>query len=147
MELLVVLAIVAILAAVCVPSISSMLNSYNLNTTGQAVLGQLAFARQSAQAANKAVQVRFYQISDPGNNSATKVYRAVQIFREDVNVSGNTVYTPLARPFLFPVAFACSTLTPGPASANPVNLLATAISGASSNSTGDATNPLPPPAI
>ncbi len=61
-ELLVVMAIVGVMAAVIIPSIGPMLRSYNLNRAGSMITDELTFARQAALTQNADVEVRFYQI-------------------------------------------------------------------------------------
>lgn len=84
-ELLVVVAIIAILAAVTIPALTSMGRAGALNTTSQSVTGLLDLARQTAQAQNRPVEVRFYKLPDY-NQSATaapSVYRGMQMFLVD----------------------------------------------------------------
>jgi uncharacterized protein (TIGR02596 family) len=85
LELLAVVAIMGIVFAFVVPSVAPMLSGSNLTQSGDMVSGQLTFARQSAIASNRRVQVRFYNLPiATGTNS----YSAVQIFR--VEDSGST---------------------------------------------------------
>jgi uncharacterized protein (TIGR02596 family) len=137
-EMLVVLAIVAILSALSIRALSSIMNSYNLTSASQTVLGQLTYARQNALANNRAVQIRFYQIADYKGNA---VYRAVQAFLENTDSSGNTIITPITKPYFLPtgiwMVYSASAKTAS-------TLLATSTSGAGT-SMGDTTNPLPLP--
>ncbi len=137
-ELLVVLAIFAILAALSVPALSSVMSSVNLSSARQAVLGQLAYGRQDALANNRAVQVRFYQIADYKGNA---VYRAVQSFRETTDNTGATTVTPITKAYFLPsgmwMVYSGTVTTAS-------TLFTTGTSGAQT-STGDSTNPLPPP--
>jgi uncharacterized protein (TIGR02596 family) len=137
-EMLVVLAIIGILTAMSIPALSSIMNSYNLTSASQTVLGQLTYARQSALANNRAVQFRFYQIADYQGNAT---YRAIQAFQESTDSSGNTVITPITKPYFLPrgiwMVYSASVKTAS-------TLLATSVSGAGA-SMGDTTNPLPLP--
>jgi uncharacterized protein (TIGR02596 family) len=103
-ELLVVLAIVAILAAASLPSVNGVMRSYQLETTAQGVVNQLTLARQTARTEGYAVQVRLYELPD-SNQSATSsptVYRAMQAFLESApSASGTVTITPVTKPFIF----------------------------------------------
>jgi len=61
-ELLVVLGIVAILAAIVIPSIGPLMRSYNLNRAASMLADELSYARQAALTKNADVEVRFYQM-------------------------------------------------------------------------------------
>jgi uncharacterized protein (TIGR02596 family) len=103
-ELLVVLAITAILATLAIPSISGMMRSYQLESTSQMVVNQLTLARQTAQTKGYAVQVRIYQLPDYNQapNSAPSVYRGMQAFVESSPSATSTVtITPITRPSFF----------------------------------------------
>lgn len=95
-ELLVVIAIIVLLGVLTIPALSSIMISYNLGNTAQAISGQLNYARQSALTSNDAIQVRFYQIADAVNPSRM-TYRAVQCYQETDN---GTI--PLTKPNIFP---------------------------------------------
>src|SRR5690606_1785874 len=60
-ELLVVVAIVAILAVLMTPAISGLRASTELKTGASGVLDTLATARQSAITMNRAIEVRIYK--------------------------------------------------------------------------------------
>ena len=143
-ELLVVLGIIVLIAAITIPSISSVLRSYNLSGAAQATVGLLNSARQDALTGNQAVEVRFYELPDAVYPSTT-VIRAVQAFQIGVPATGSTdTYTPLGKAYIFPTGIIvssdtanCSTLfntTPG--STFGISPLTPQI---------DTTNPLPPP--
>jgi uncharacterized protein (TIGR02596 family) len=76
-ELLVVVAIVGILAAITVPAMSSMMQSSELTRGGQVVADQVNLARQTASAQNTVVEMRFIEI--PGRVG----YSAVQLWKSD----------------------------------------------------------------
>ena len=114
-ELLVVLAITAILAALTIPQISSTMQAYSLTSTGQAAINQLVLARQNALSGSHAVQVRFYYL--PENNATSPstaplaVYRGMQSFTESNPSTSGVTLTALTKPFFFtaPVIIANST--------------------------------------
>ena len=98
-ELLVVLAVTAILAAITIPQISATMQSYQLTSTGQTAINQLVLARQSALSGSHAVQVRFYYL--PENNATSPstaplaVYRGMQSFTENnPSASGRHPHRP-----------------------------------------------------
>ena len=137
-EILVVLAIIAILTAIGIPAINSIFDSYGLSSASQSIVGQLTYARQDALANNRAVQVRFYQIAD---YKGAAVYRAVQAFQENSDGTGATIVTPITRPYFLPAAM---WMAYSPSFTTASTLFSINTSGANV-STGDAANPLPPP--
>jgi uncharacterized protein (TIGR02596 family) len=92
-ELLVVLAIIAVLGALTVPSIISALSGSTLTQSAQKVLAEINSAHQVALAQNCTVEVRFYQLAKPGmpgetaGSPGTGKFRAMQSFVYDS--SGN----------------------------------------------------------
>jgi len=84
-EILVVLVIVVILAALTLPAINSMGRSSALNGTVQSVTGVLDLARQTAMSQNRPVEVRFYKLPDAAQSPSAppSVYRAMQTFLVD----------------------------------------------------------------
>jgi len=86
LELLVVMSIIGIIAAIVVPASTSMMMSSRLTDASAQVVAQLTRARQIAIAHNRTVEVRFYQFGDgeiPGESAAnpsTGKYRALQVF-------------------------------------------------------------------
>ena len=104
-EMMVVIAIIVLLGALAVPALSSLMTSYNLGNTAQAISGQLNYARQSALTSNDAIQVRFYQLTDAVHSSQV-TYRAIQCFQETDN---GTI--PLTKPNIFPPGIVISNNT------------------------------------
>jgi uncharacterized protein (TIGR02596 family) len=138
-ELLVVLAIIAIVSALAVPAIGSALRSYKLDTTGQVVVNQLNLARQTALSRGHAVQVRFYQLPDYNavTTGAPSVYRGMQTFVEGDPIQGTPVTvatTAMIKPILFPAPVVISTAT----GTGPVSPLLPA-----TPNSADPLNPLP----
>ncbi len=79
-EMLVVLAIFAILAVLTMPAVSSTLQANALTQGTQTVLDQLSLARQFATSKNRVVEMRFYRFADPAGGAPDKKFRAVQNF-------------------------------------------------------------------
>jgi uncharacterized protein (TIGR02596 family) len=87
LEMLVVMAIIVMLAALLVPSSVGIMKGMSLTQGGQMVRDQLSYARQTALSRNLPVEVRFYQYGDPlipgesASNPTSGKYRAVQLFQ------------------------------------------------------------------
>ena len=85
-ELLVVVAVIAIVIGFAVPAANSLLRGSQLTQGSQQLGDQLAFARQSALSRNRSIEVRFYRYGDldtPGENTTDKKtwhFRAFQLF-------------------------------------------------------------------
>ena len=85
-ELLVVMAVIAIVIGFAVPAANNLLRGSQLTQGSQTLGDQLAFARQMALSRNRSVEVRFYRYGDletPGEdvaNRATWKFRAFQLF-------------------------------------------------------------------
>ena len=98
-ELLTVVAVIAILMALAVPAVNTMLRGSQLTTSAQSVSDQLSLARQTALSTGHSVEVRFYQYGDsnmPGENAqnpATGKYRAFQIFE----IVDSGAYIPVGK--------------------------------------------------
>jgi uncharacterized protein (TIGR02596 family) len=60
-ELLMVMAIIAIIAAVTLPAFNNLGKAQSLSSAGSNLLDQFALARQSAVAQNRVVEMRFYK--------------------------------------------------------------------------------------
>lgn len=85
MELLVVMAIIAILAAAIVPAMNSSLQGYRMTQGAQTIVDQLSLARQAAASRNRVIETRFYSLADSSTGDTSRKYRALQNFelRED----------------------------------------------------------------
>lgn len=77
-ELLTVIAIIGILVAVTLPSMSGISSSTELNISGDQLVDTLSFARQSALSANRPVEVRFYEV--PRSTDPSLAYRAIGVY-------------------------------------------------------------------
>lgn len=100
-ELLVVLAIIGLIAALAAPAIQSISRDFNLSNGAQSLRDTLDLARQTAIGKDSNVEVRFYQLPDTVT-SAPNNYRAFQIFLK----SGDTppLYTAVTKIIYFPPA-------------------------------------------
>jgi uncharacterized protein (TIGR02596 family) len=128
-----VIAIIAILAALVLPAVTSISRSYQMTAAGHTVLNILVQARQAAITRGYPVQVRIYKLPDYNqpNSSAPAVYRALQAFVEGDPVSAggssSAPLTPLSRASFFssPVQIleAKSSLLTLPSTASPAETL------------------------
>ena len=107
-EVLMVLAIMAVLAAITVPGFRSMVWSYNLSDAGSRIVSQLNLARETAISRNQSVEVRFYRHASnnrydsfvtliPANGTTPNLWLQKPIFLSaDVAFNiGNANYSPL----------------------------------------------------
>ncbi|PTX96161.1 hypothetical protein DB345_10205 [Spartobacteria bacterium LR76] len=111
-ELLTVMAIVALLAALTLPGMIGTLRASKLGSESLAVSDLLGYARQMAISRNLPVEVRFFQLPDfnESPSASPKVWRAVQAYVID-GASAN----PLTRPRYLssPVIFSSDTTQSG----------------------------------
>lgn len=109
LELLIVIAIIVILAALTIPAMNSMGRSSSLNGAVQSVTGTLDLARQTAITQNRPVEVRLYKLPEDGQPAgAPSDYRGMQIFVVDYE-STNAVSR--ASRFPTPVVITTDTTT------------------------------------
>jgi uncharacterized protein (TIGR02596 family) len=96
MELMVVIAIAAMLTAAAVPAFNTVSRNSRLTRGGQMLVDELALARQAALTGNRAVEVRFYHCATNG----ARQYRAIQSFLIDDDTTGKA--TPIGRARFLP---------------------------------------------
>jgi uncharacterized protein (TIGR02596 family) len=153
-ELLVVMAIMAIVMAVTLPAIRSLQEAYNLDAVSQAVVGQLNTARQAALGSSHPVQVRFYLMADYNGAASTSifhpatttVYRGIQCFQEGDPTTTSIPVTPITKPYFFPVpVIIASPDAISMSGADVSSMLNSSYSGITVVGASDPNNPLPPP--
>ncbi len=104
MEMIIVVSIIAFIAAIVTPAVASLLKSSQLSQAGLMVNDQLAFARQTALAQNRPIEVRFYRCGDPEipgesvTSAAQGKYRTMQIFRVEEDGSASAVSEAVRLP-------------------------------------------------
>lgn len=86
-ELLMVIALIAIILAFVVPATNNILHGNDLTRAGQMVSDRLSLVRQMAIARNHKIEVRFYYYADPMSGSTTNALRAIQSFEMDTATS------------------------------------------------------------
>ena len=103
-ETMVVIAIIGIIAAFAVPTVSSMVNSTRLSQASMTVSSQLSLARRYAMTRNHPVEVRFIRFQDPESppdgSGASAQFRGIQLL--EALESG--VAVPLGKVELLPDA-------------------------------------------
>jgi uncharacterized protein (TIGR02596 family) len=89
-ELLVVIAVIALIAGLAVPAIEPMMKGSKLTTTADALKFNLAAWRQQAIAENSAIEVRFLSYTDPSVPGQREAYRGYQAgrFRQRMTDTG-----------------------------------------------------------
>ncbi len=113
-ELLVVLAIAAILLSLAIPGVIGLTRGFQLTSSSDLFLNQLSLARQAALSNSHLVQVRLYHLPDYNTSptSARTTYRAIQCFTEgDPGSSGTPPLTPLTKAVYFPAPVVISTVS------------------------------------
>ncbi len=83
-EMLVVVAIVSLLAAMTIPAVNTVLNGTNINRAGELVGDQIRIARQEAVTKNREVDVRFYHLV----NGSTTGWTGLQVWRVEQTATG-----------------------------------------------------------
>lgn len=92
-ELLVVIGIIAILAALVIPAFRGIGSANSVTTAGSTVIAELNLARQAALSQNREIEVRFLKLADEIGQDAA--YRGMQQFRASDGVAvGKVVRLP-----------------------------------------------------
>ena len=109
-ELLVVMALITLLAAVSVPAYQSLTGGMALTRAYNLTLERINQARQEALTRSNIVEVRFYKTGSAGDASAGyRVIRLVRLERpEDAAPASDPVETDLVRPAVLPTGVVIS---------------------------------------
>jgi uncharacterized protein (TIGR02596 family) len=98
-EMLVVVAIIALIVAAMAPLVFSSLSASRLTAAGEVMAAQISFARQRAVSLNEEIEVRFYAYDDPEAAGNQVTINAMGMYRTTLEVSGSS-----AKPTPLPVA-------------------------------------------
>ncbi len=95
LELLIVLAVIAIFFAMAAPQITGVLGSNRITSSGEFVFNKLTQAQHMAITEHRDVEVRFYEFADPKSPGSEPEFRAIQFVgwkldEADENENGNT---------------------------------------------------------
>jgi uncharacterized protein (TIGR02596 family) len=101
-ELLVVLSIMAVLAALTVPSFRGVVQNYQLKDSGNRVIGFIGQSRQWALSKNQEVEVRFYKDANTG------LYDSIV----SVADTGTSTVQWLTKPYYLPTGVAFNVSKP-----------------------------------
>jgi uncharacterized protein (TIGR02596 family) len=80
-EMMVVVALIALITAAVTPMVFGTLVSTRLASAGETLSGQISLAHQMAVSRNYAVEVRFYEYEDPEAPGSGSAFRALAILR------------------------------------------------------------------
>jgi uncharacterized protein (TIGR02596 family) len=87
-EMLVVVSIVAMLLALATPALTRTLQSSRLSAAGEAMVGSLAEAQQTAFSSNNPVDIRFFSFAE--DQDQAPVYHSYQLFKVTQTTLGAT---------------------------------------------------------
>jgi len=93
-ELLVVMVIIGIVAALSLPAVSSVSRGFNITSGGQMVVDQIGLARQTALAKNRNAEVRFYKKKGVSGSDVNVI--GMQVWSQ-ASRNGAIVYEPASR--------------------------------------------------
>ena len=106
MELLVVVAIIGMLAALAMGGLSNTVRSSKLTNAAQRVADTINIARQTAAARNLPVEVRFYELPYFGQTAGgAHLTRGMILYIQDTplnSVTASTNKVALTKPYFFP---------------------------------------------
>ena len=80
-ELMVVIAVVALIVAAMAPMVFSTLAASKLTAAGETMAAQISYARQRAVSANEEIEVRFYSYDDPEVSGSELNYVAMAVVK------------------------------------------------------------------
>jgi len=98
LELLAVIAVISILAALMVPAINSIGGSQNLEGAGRLVADQWNLARQEAITRNRQIEFRLYKFQDNQESGDAVSIRGLQLFEIDAQGRTNAISRPTFLP-------------------------------------------------
>lgn len=105
-EMMVVVAMIALIVAAVAPMVFSTLISTRLASAGETLAGQLSLAHQIAVSRNMTVEVRFYQYEDPESPSSLSAVRALAIMQASETGSASQLGKQLTDTYYLPSGIA-----------------------------------------
>lgn len=103
-ELLTVVALVAIVSVFLAPSVSGILRGSNLSLAGNTIADHLSLAWQEAVTTNRDVEVRFYEFTSKGKST----WQALQTWKLDQTPTGPSAI-PVSRVSVIPESIVITT--------------------------------------
>ncbi len=110
-EMLVVVAIIALIVAAMAPLVFGSLAASKLTAAGEIMAAQISFARQRAISANEEIEVRFYSYDDPETAGNLVNINAMGLFKTTLEASGgiaNPDPVPIAEIYYLPTSVVVS---------------------------------------
>lgn len=96
-EMLVVVAIIALIVAAMAPLVFGSLSASRLTAAGEVMAANISFARQRAVSANEEIEVRFFSYDDPEASGTQTTVNAMGVYKTTLDpTSGSTSATPVA---------------------------------------------------
>jgi len=92
-EMIMVVALAALIIAMAVPGFTGVVNSMEINTAVDQITGELRKARQMAMTQNRAVEIRFFQFTDDTMIDGEPTIRMYQSWRQE----GDGMLRPMAN--------------------------------------------------
>jgi uncharacterized protein (TIGR02596 family) len=109
-EILVVVAIIAIVATLVVPAVVSMTGGSQLKSATQKIVATLDLAHSAAVTRDQSMEIRFYSYPDPNSPASAFQYRALQIFQ----ITDSGVPSPLNAVVTLPTGIVVDSGTGSP---------------------------------
>jgi len=110
-EMLVVVAIIALIVAAMAPLVFGSLAASRLSAAGEIMAAQISFARQRAVSANEEIEVRFYSYDDPEAAGNQANINAMGIYRTTLEATGgvtNPDPVPISEVYYLPTGVVVS---------------------------------------
>jgi|GEM_PF-340958 len=105
-ELITVIAVMAVLFGLVAPSVSDTIQASTLTTVGDNILNEIVAAQQIAVSENRVIDVRFLRFTDPDSTLATTaIVRALLVTGTEDNPAGSagaTIVKVIRPPIRFP---------------------------------------------
>lgn len=105
-EMMVVVAMIALIVAAVAPMVFSTLISTRLASAGETLAGQISLAHQIAVSRNMTVEVRFYQYEDPEAPGSKPAVRALAIVQASETGSRSQIGQQLTDTYYLPSGIA-----------------------------------------